>query len=95
MTRATRHSDPPRTLAKCAVTGGGPPYRKAGRYPLYHPDDLDGWVGGKLSDPVTSTSALVSGATEEQRVNLETPRPRRRIAGAVANESQKAHRSTK
>ena len=51
----------PRTLAKYAVTGGGPPFRKAGRYPLYHPDDLDGWVGRKLSDPVTSTSALRVG----------------------------------
>ena len=48
----------PRTLAKYAVIGGGPPFRKAGRYPLYHPDDLDGWISGKLSDPVTSTSAL-------------------------------------
>jgi hypothetical protein len=48
----------PRTLAKYAVTGGGPPFRKAGRYPLYHPDDLDSWVGRKLSDPVTSTSEL-------------------------------------
>jgi hypothetical protein len=48
----------PRTLAKYAVIGGGPPFRKAGRYPLYHPNDLDGWVAGKLSDPVTSTSAL-------------------------------------
>jgi hypothetical protein len=58
MTRATRHSDPPRTLAKYAVTSGGPPYRKARRYPLYHPDDLDDWVGRKLSNPVTSTSEL-------------------------------------
>ena len=31
----------PRTLAKYAVIGGGPRFRKAGRYPLYHPDDLD------------------------------------------------------
>jgi hypothetical protein len=38
--------------------GGGPPFRKAGRYALYHPDDLDGWIAGKLSDPVMSTSAL-------------------------------------
>jgi hypothetical protein len=52
----------PRTLAKYAVIGGGPPFRKAGRYPLYHPDDLDGWVGRKLSDPVTSTSALRSNS---------------------------------
>src|SRR5215475_963837 len=48
----------PRTLAKYAVIGGGPPFRKAGRYPLYHPEDLDGWVGRKLSNPVTSTSEL-------------------------------------
>ena len=48
----------PRTLAKYAVVGGGPLFRKAGRYPLYHPDDLDSWISGKLSDPVTSTSAL-------------------------------------
>ena len=50
----------PKTLAKYAVIGGGPPFRKAGRYPLYHPDDLDVWVDGKLSDLVTSTSALAS-----------------------------------
>ena len=48
----------PRTLAKYAVTGGGPPFRKAGRYPLYHPDDLDSFISGKLSKLVTSTSEL-------------------------------------
>ncbi len=48
----------PRTLAKYAVIGGGPAFRKAGRYPLYHPDDLDCWVSNKLSDLVSSTSAL-------------------------------------
>jgi hypothetical protein len=63
MSCATRYSDPVRTLAKYTVTGGGPPFRKAGRYPLYHPDDLDGWIAGKLSDPVTSTAAL--GRREE------------------------------
>lgn len=56
----------PRTLAKYAVTGGGPPFRKAGRYPLYHPDDLDCWVGGKLSDPVTSTSELSNQQSERE-----------------------------
>jgi hypothetical protein len=49
----------PRTLAKYAVIGGGPRFRKAGRYPLYHPDDLDRWISSKLSDPVTSTSSLI------------------------------------
>jgi hypothetical protein len=48
----------PKTLAKYASVGGGPRFRKAGRYPLYHPADLDGWITGKLSDLVTSTSAL-------------------------------------
>ena len=52
----------PRTLAKYAVIGGGPSFRKAGRYPLYHPDDLDRWVSDKLTDLVTSTSALTSNA---------------------------------
>jgi hypothetical protein len=53
----------PKTLAKYAVIGGGPCFRKAGRFPLYHPDDLDRWVGGKLSDVVTSTSALTSASS--------------------------------
>jgi len=30
----------PRTLAKLAAIGGGPRFRKAGRFPLYHPDNL-------------------------------------------------------
>ena len=55
----------PKTLAKYAVVGGGPRFRKAGRYPLYHPDDLDVWVNGKLSALMTSTSAL---AIENARV---------------------------
>ena len=50
----------PRTLAKYAVIGGGPPFRKAGRYPLYDPENLDRWISAKLSDPVTSTSALAA-----------------------------------
>jgi hypothetical protein len=47
-----------KTLAKYAVVGGGPLFRKAGRYPLYHPDDLNRWICGRLSAPVASTSAL-------------------------------------
>ena len=53
----------PRTLAKYAVVGGGPRFRKAGRYPLYHPDDLDDWINGKLSNVVTSTSTLVRASS--------------------------------
>jgi hypothetical protein len=50
----------PRTLAKYAVTGGGPRFRKASRFPLYHPDELDSWIRAKLSRPVSSTSELAA-----------------------------------
>jgi len=46
------------TLAKLAVIGGGPTFRRAGRVPLYSPDDLDSWVDGKLGPKVRSTSEL-------------------------------------
>jgi len=49
----------PKTLAKLAVVGGGPRFRKAGRIPLYDPADLDDWVRSKLSRPIASTSELV------------------------------------
>jgi hypothetical protein len=47
-----------KTLAKWAVIGGGPPYRKAGRIPIYEPADLDTWAKNKISRPVTTTSEL-------------------------------------
>jgi hypothetical protein len=44
------------TLAKLAVLGGGPPYRKAGRSPLYAPNDLDEWAESRLGPKQLSTS---------------------------------------
>jgi hypothetical protein len=49
----------PSTLAKYAVTGGGPPFRLVGRVPLYDSEDLDSWVISKLSAPMRSTSESV------------------------------------
>jgi hypothetical protein len=43
-------------LAKLAVTGGGPIYRKAGRFPLYTAGDLDEWATSRLGTPRRSTS---------------------------------------
>lgn len=43
-------------LAKLAVVGGGPIYRKAGRFPLYTADDLDQWATSRLGTPRRSTS---------------------------------------
>jgi hypothetical protein len=48
----------PKTLAKLAVTGGGPLYRKAGRVPLYEVAALDEFARTKLSPLVASTSEL-------------------------------------
>jgi hypothetical protein len=46
----------PSTLAKLAVIGGGPPFRRLNRAALYDPVDLDQWVASKLSPLVRSTS---------------------------------------
>lgn len=43
-------------LAKLAVTGGGPIYRKAGRFPMYQADDLDSWAQSRIGEPMRSTS---------------------------------------
>jgi hypothetical protein len=50
------------TLAKLAVLGGGPVFRKAGRYPLYLAQDLDLWAETKIGKPLRSTSD--TGSTE-------------------------------
>lgn len=45
-------------LAKLAVVGGGPVYRKAGRTPLYAPGDLDEWASARIGSPQRSTSEV-------------------------------------
>jgi hypothetical protein len=49
-------------LAKLAVIGGGPAFRKAGRYPIYDPADLDAWAAARISQPRRSTSERVAAA---------------------------------
>ena len=51
------------TLAKLACLGGGPVFRKMGRFPLYKPNDLDTWAIARMSPPVLSTSELAGGKT--------------------------------
>jgi len=47
-------------LAKYAVVGGGPEFRKIGRWPVYEDAALDAWVAERLSKPVRSTSELAA-----------------------------------
>ena len=49
----------PKWLAKLAVTGGGPIYRKAGKTPIYAPDDLDAWAQSRIGEPRRSSSVPV------------------------------------
>lgn len=44
------------SLAKLACVGGGPRFRKLGRFPVYTADDLQAWAESRLSDPVASNS---------------------------------------
>jgi hypothetical protein len=46
----------PQTLAKLAVIGGGPSFRKFGRFPMYSIADLDSWADSRLGSLQRSTS---------------------------------------
>jgi len=79
----------PKTMAKLAVVGGGPPFRKAGRIPLYDPIDLDAWVCSKLSPLVKSTSELAELSRAGTDGGLRAPMSRHRVeAGMTAPQSR-------
>lgn len=46
------------TLAKMAVDGTGPRFRKMGAFAYYLEADLDDWVASRMSAPVKSTTEL-------------------------------------
>jgi hypothetical protein len=46
----------PKTLAKLAVVGGGPLFRKCGPYPLHQICDLDAWCSARVGPKQRSTS---------------------------------------
>ena len=49
----------PKTLAKLAcVSSEGPPFRLAGRFPLYPVSGLDAWAQKKIGPLVRSTSEV-------------------------------------
>jgi hypothetical protein len=49
-------------LAKLAVIGGGPVFRKAGRFPIYRPADLDAWAQSRIGPVQSSTSDTAAGS---------------------------------
>jgi hypothetical protein len=53
----------PKTLAKLAcVSSDGPPFRLAGRFPLYPISGLDAWAQNKIGPLVRSTSEVCRAA---------------------------------
>ena len=53
----------PKTLAKLAcVSSDGPPFRLAGRFPLYPTSGLDAWARSKIGPLVRSTSEVRAAA---------------------------------
>ena len=46
----------PATLAKLAVVGGGPKFRKDGKFPIYDRDELDSFAVARLGPLRSSTS---------------------------------------
>ena len=49
----------PKTLAKLAcISSDGPPFRLAGRFPLYPISGLDAWAQSKIGPLVRSTSEV-------------------------------------
>lgn len=46
----------PSTLAKLASVGGGPPYKRFGRHPMYFETGLRAWVQSRMSETYSSTS---------------------------------------
>jgi hypothetical protein len=65
-----------KTLAKLAVVGGGPLFRKAGTAVLYTPDDLDTWALNQIGEPQLSTS------------NAETASKICRAAAAISTDAR-------
>lgn len=83
----------PKTMAKQAVVGGGPKFRKAGRVPLYDTGDLDNWARSRLSELVTSTSQL-KGLREKQARKRDPHFCRGSIAG-TGGEAARSPRENK
>jgi hypothetical protein len=71
----------PATLATMASRGGGPPYRRFGRIPLYHLSEALAWAESRLSPPRGSSSEI-DASSAQPRCRLR--RHKTHQAGTVA-----------
>jgi hypothetical protein len=68
----------PKTLANLAVRGGGPPFRKAARFPQYPKSGLDAFAQSKLG-PLVRSTAEAQVWDEQTKVLAENEKPGRSI----------------
>ncbi|ESW78133.1 helix-turn-helix domain-containing protein [Mesorhizobium sp. M1307] len=54
-----------RTLEKMRLKGGGPQFRKHGRYVRYHIDELDDWSKGRAQETRPEDAGHDSGSAGE------------------------------
>jgi hypothetical protein len=50
-----------KTLDTLRCRGGGPAFRRIGRFVVYETTALDAWAAARLSKPLNSTSEAVEG----------------------------------
>jgi hypothetical protein len=60
------------TLAKLACVGGGPKFRKLGRFPVYTIEDLEAWIQSRMTRAVSNTSELGNGIRKPES-QIEAP----------------------
>ena len=77
----------PRTLEKMRVLGGGPRYRKHGRYVRYHIDDLNAWSSSRTHDSTSDGAAAMPLIVRRGRRR----RPRRPRGDAPPGRSAKGN----
>lgn len=80
----------PRTLEKMRVVGGGPMYRKHGRYVRYHIDDLSGWSS---SNAHSSTSEMPIRSPSPSSAARDNIRPSKPGALSLRRSIEAAHAS--
>jgi hypothetical protein len=81
----------PKTLAKLAcVSSQGPPFRKAGRIPLYPKSGLDEWAQSKIGPLVRSTSEY---SVRREKDIGRLLNERKRVSEITAQRSRRANHS--
>ena len=84
------------TLAKLAVVGGGPLYRKAGPTPLYTAEDLDSWAESRIGKPQRSTSDVGTPNVPPERAHaLSESATFRAEMSSPANDTSKSSTADK